>query len=1785
MPAQVQVNVVLNDKEAKSNAQQLQARLDELVKTAANMKIGDSKANAQTAKTIKDITSALASVTKAEKDSAQAIISSEKARQSQIKTQREETKNLQETEKLLQQEAKTRQQNAKAEKEETNAKIANIREQKAQLSLNKQLISSHHSLADSLKSVVLQYISLQTVTRSLRYALTEMKDMSDEMAIYRKVTNATAEDMEKIRAAAYDTAKKYGQAPSDVIASAANMARAGYRDNAIAMAELATRTQLVGDMTADAASKFLIAVDAAYKFGGSVEKLSSVLDAANSIDNNFSTSIEKISDGMTLVASLASSAHVPVEQLMAALGTVQAVTQRSGQETGRAIRSIILNVLGDTTTEIEEGVTATEESVKSMTDALMKYGDESIKASIKAGKLINPMEAIVALQKAWKNNQITEQDLFQIGKDVAGQRYYNIFSALIQNPEMYNSMLESIANSAGSAQKEIDALMDSWSKKTEKLKTTFVELVNKSINEGYIKSIIESTTKTLEFAGSLENLVLIAGGAVIAFKSLKSAISAFSAISALTASGQAVSGFAKLSAGASLATGLAATAVSIIGIIKAAKEQAIQAAINAAQTQLSDTEKDIDKYRTLLNISDRYKEIYKDGIVTDDEKNELVTMQEELNTLLGDQATAIDIVNGKYDDMQKAIDGAVVSQNKLTEASIRSMKNKVLTAYIESANAGYPSHLLSARGIGELLAIPNFTKYFDFSEYGGGEFTRMDATNAMKNIYDIDSLIEYYKVVDSALKALDEIDDIINKNINIYNTFLSQKEIMDAAGVGELIKVLESLKKEEEAAAKKSIDAITNEILAREKLTEKTFKNKEAIVDYAKLLAQENNLDQEGTDILVKKALEMGKIEDSVDALTASIEAATKAKQDFDDAMKTTKADAFNDYMAAFDTFKKEIDEGRVNSTAMYAAARMLLGDEAYNATGGTYAGVQAAMNRRGSAGSVMDAYTLLNQKYQDANGNNVEGFGVYELIRQSGVIAENRMRDAQGNYYIPTLTDSQIKAISVAYGGIAKEVIYDALNAFDQYDIYGGATDSQVKPDLNKDNEGEEEKSPITEQSNIAAEAIKGMAEAADKAKEALGSLFSTDSGEGNTVEEVPEGYTPDEYYREKKAKDRLEQMSDEDRVKNGFLTREEATKWYGAGGEGYGPLNVDEETKKTVDSVDNLKEEVDKTGERIQQTVDAVYGTCDAIDETIKAANDTGKKIDELYKKVFGENEITDDKTSQFMDSLREALEINEGDTYSAFKSLGTNWEEVKKIFLKYRQLFDENAPVITPEMDDTKIKEEFEDFIKKWTDIDITWGLNANPNKAIATAKETKNKIDGMTASIQITGNSLWDTLTGAFKGTKLASGTRSHEGGPALVNDGSGAELLVDNGMAYVANGGRPAIVNLNKGAKVFTASETKSILGGSGIPAYQDGTNSGIGTWIVGAVNSFANFIAGTANDYYLDGSSLGTGSITALDGITPTPDDKKKGSGGGSGSNQKKEEAATFSTLKDLINYIINRIGEALDEQVGIIDKQIDELKAQREAMQEQNKLEELQKAVADAQNDLLDALNERTVRYLGEDGQWHWMADARNVQKAQEALTKAQEDLTEYEDDLAFNARVDALEAQKTSLQDEYKQITKAWSDIQSAVETPTGDLYQVLTSVLASGTDAEKKGAGTVQNLLISNLLKGGSYAGNFDEALGALAKATAGSPIMPGESTATLASLIAMGAGGTGTEITDALKGMTSPVNMQGAYSGTMGEGVYTNYNYFINGLQLGRDQADQPLSSIMRNLTIYANTGVA
>ena len=333
---------------------------------------------------------------------------------------------------------------------------------------------------------------------SFKDALDTMKEVDTELATIRKVTGMTIEDAQKLSETSYDTASKYGIDANEYLQNVATFSRAGYKDAAQGLGELAIKTQLVGDMDAQTASQFLLSADAAWKYKGNVEDLSRVLDEANEIDNNYATSISKIADGLPIVANVAAMAGMSAEETMAALGTITATTQESGRKAATAMRALILNILGDTTTEIEEGVTATEESVASLGQILRKYAPEAVAAAEATGELINPMEAIEALSKAMRDGLLTDAEMAQLVTSLGGKLRSNQLQSLLENFDMYESMLEDIADAAGSADKEISILMDSWERKTAVLRNTWVDFLSEFIETDTVKSFLDVGIAAIE---------------------------------------------------------------------------------------------------------------------------------------------------------------------------------------------------------------------------------------------------------------------------------------------------------------------------------------------------------------------------------------------------------------------------------------------------------------------------------------------------------------------------------------------------------------------------------------------------------------------------------------------------------------------------------------------------------------------------------------------------------------------------------------------------------------------------------------------------------------------------------------------------------------------------------------------------------------------------------------------------------------------------------------------------------------------------------------------------------------------------------------------------------------------------------------------------------------------------------------------------------------------------------------------------------------------------------------
>ena len=385
----------------------------------------------------------------------------------------------------------------------------------------KEITEKNGLLGDSFTNVYLKMLQWQVmgtiVSKTIgafRDAISTMKAVDDEMVTVRKVTGFTAEQMEKLRDRAYETASAYGEAADEYLNSVAAFARAGYGEQADALAELATKTKLVGDTNAETAQQFLLSVDAAYQYKGNIDALTKVLDGANEIDNKYATSIEKLAEGLGAVAPVAAQAHVGIDELTAAIGTITAVTQRSGSEAARAFRALVLNIVGDTKTEIDEGVTWTTGEIAGLKDVIRQYAPAAYEAAKATGEVIDPMEAIGGLAQSMKDGLLTEQKLMEMVSDIGGKLRTSQLLALIQNWDMYQSMLKDYANAVGSADKEIENALDSWTRKTNILKNEWTEFVQSMVSTEAVKDGLDVLIGTVEVLNTGLGHFMVTAGAV-----------------------------------------------------------------------------------------------------------------------------------------------------------------------------------------------------------------------------------------------------------------------------------------------------------------------------------------------------------------------------------------------------------------------------------------------------------------------------------------------------------------------------------------------------------------------------------------------------------------------------------------------------------------------------------------------------------------------------------------------------------------------------------------------------------------------------------------------------------------------------------------------------------------------------------------------------------------------------------------------------------------------------------------------------------------------------------------------------------------------------------------------------------------------------------------------------------------------------------------------------------------------------------------------------------------------
>ena len=356
----------------------------------------------------------------------------------------------------------------------------------------------------------------------IRQAVSELKEIDTLLnEIGRANTGLSSSDLARIGNGSFDTAGRYGRKAADYLSELRDASRAGF-ENASGIAELSLAAQEAGDMTAGLASQYIAAADKAYSLGGSVEKLTEILDGSHHIANQNAVTMSDLAEGMSAVGSQAASLGVAADETTAALATMIATTQQDGTDTAKAFHTILLYLRQ--VADEEEGITA---------EGLAKYEDacSALNVSLKETRngvtsLRDPMEVLGDLADEYAKLDFSDSRRTDLLDAVGNAQSADALNAILGNYDMCEKMLQEYADGTGSLAAEAEKMADTWEGSLNRLSNTWTDTVGNIVDSDAVVAAVNGLNGLLSVANSLTdvlgslNTFSVIGGGIAGAKGL-----------------------------------------------------------------------------------------------------------------------------------------------------------------------------------------------------------------------------------------------------------------------------------------------------------------------------------------------------------------------------------------------------------------------------------------------------------------------------------------------------------------------------------------------------------------------------------------------------------------------------------------------------------------------------------------------------------------------------------------------------------------------------------------------------------------------------------------------------------------------------------------------------------------------------------------------------------------------------------------------------------------------------------------------------------------------------------------------------------------------------------------------------------------------------------------------------------------------------------------------------------------------------------------------------------------
>lgn len=531
--AKILLNIELNSKVAQSGVDQLKKSIDlianslnsiqpnkdltaqlnalakafnALAREAAQVEKSDRERAALTAKLAKLEAETATAEAKRAKATSEVAIAAEKAAKATEQTREATAKADTAEQKLAAQTAKT-----KAEIE----KLSGSQNEAAQ---------STESLSTKFGSLVERYAKFYATSLLVRKPLEMIKNaLGDVGETLVKTENAVIElnrvlddpqPAQEVSDRLYDLAYQYGSTFENASTIAANFARAGKSwSDSLKATEAALLAMNVAELNVTEASDGLLSIIAQFNMDAS--DLVDVVDKLNKTADKNPVSTQKLLQAIQRAGSAAKNANVSFDQTLGLITAISEATNRSGQNIGTAINSLIqystknIDTFRTLSKESDEIVDRFKTGLASIVDVWNQVSvdiknDKEARDNIISALGTDGLEELTSSLHDELGDLVSEMDGVY---NVANTYRKNYFIALLDNMDRYMTVQEQLTDYQGYSQEENKKYMDTYTAKVNQLNDAWQKLANDEQGIlGLKKSLVElgiSLTEFVETSGGI----------------------------------------------------------------------------------------------------------------------------------------------------------------------------------------------------------------------------------------------------------------------------------------------------------------------------------------------------------------------------------------------------------------------------------------------------------------------------------------------------------------------------------------------------------------------------------------------------------------------------------------------------------------------------------------------------------------------------------------------------------------------------------------------------------------------------------------------------------------------------------------------------------------------------------------------------------------------------------------------------------------------------------------------------------------------------------------------------------------------------------------------------------------------------------------------------------------------------------------------------------------------------------------------------------------------------------